>query len=123
MARPIHFQFSVSDPEKAQSFYAAVFGWTFQQIDVGIPYWVVTTGPDSEPGINGGFMKRPPGMPAGTTNSMQVSSVDAAVDTIKSAGGVIVMDKMAVPGVGWIAYAVDPDGNIFGIREDDPGAA
>jgi predicted enzyme related to lactoylglutathione lyase len=29
------------------------------------------------------------------------------------------MPKMAVPGVGWLAYAKDTEGNIFGIMQPD----
>ena len=31
--------------------------------------------------------------------------------------------KMPVPGVGWLAYAQDPDGNTFGMMQADPAAA
>jgi predicted enzyme related to lactoylglutathione lyase len=29
---------------------------------------------------------------------------------------------MAVPGVGWLAYCIDPEGNTFGLMERDPNA-
>jgi len=29
---------------------------------------------------------------------------------------------MAIPGVGWLAYAQDPVGNVFGILEPDTNA-
>jgi uncharacterized protein len=88
-----------------------------------MPYWLTTTGQDGEPGINGGLMLRQQGMGPGTTNTMGVESVDAAVDTIKTAGGTIIMEKMAVPGMGWVAYATDPEGNAFGVFEMDSNAA
>ena len=122
MPRPVHFEFSVEDPERATAFYSKVFGWSFQKWDGPMPYWLVTTGPDGEPGINGGVMLRQAGMPPGTTNTMGVASVDAAVETIKAAGGTIIMEKMAVPGMGWVAYAVDLDGNQFGVFEMDSSA-
>ncbi len=28
-----------------------------------------------------------------------------------------------IPGVGWLAYAMDPDGNLFGMMQPDPSAA
>ena len=31
--------------------------------------------------------------------------------------------KMAVGGMGWLAYIKDPDGNILGLLESDPAAA
>jgi predicted enzyme related to lactoylglutathione lyase len=27
---------------------------------------------------------------------------------------------MPVPGVGWLAYCKDPEGNIFGVMQNDP---
>jgi len=30
---------------------------------------------------------------------------------------------MAIPGVGWLAYCVDPEGNAFGIMQQDAQAA
>jgi predicted enzyme related to lactoylglutathione lyase len=124
MSRPIHFELSFEDAERAKNFYGTVFGWSYQKYgDESMPYWLTTTGPDGEPGINGGMMLRQGGMPAGTTNTMGVESVDAAVDTIKSAGGTIILEKMAVPGMGWVAYALDTEGNQFGVFEMDEKAA
>jgi predicted enzyme related to lactoylglutathione lyase len=34
-----------------------------------------------------------------------------------------VLPKMAVPGVGWMAYCKDPEGHIFGIMQPDAAAA
>ena len=124
MPRPVHFELSFEDAERAKGFYSKVFGWTYQKYgDESMPYWLTNTGPDGEPGINGGMMLRQGGMPAGTTNTMGVESVDAAVDTIKSAGGTIILEKMAVPGMGWVAYALDTEGNQFGVFEMDSNAA
>jgi len=112
------------DAERIKTFYTKVFGWTFQKWgDDSMPYYLTTTGPDGEPGINGGMMLRQGGMPAGTTNTMGVESVDKAVETIKSAGGNIILEKMAVPGMGWVAYATDTEGNQFGVFEMDANAA
>jgi predicted enzyme related to lactoylglutathione lyase len=30
---------------------------------------------------------------------------------------------MPIPGVGWLAYGKDPEGNIFGVMEADSAAA
>jgi len=110
--------------ERAKEFYSQIFGWTFQKFGPDSePYWLVTTGADPEPGINGGLMARQPGMHAGTVNTMGVESVDAAVASIKAAGGTIAMEKMAVPGMGWVAYAMDPEGTLFGVFQMDNSAA
>jgi uncharacterized protein len=51
-----------------------------------------------------------------------VDSVDAAVAAIVANGGKVIHPKAAVPGVGWLAYCVDTEGNAFGIMQDDPAA-
>ena len=42
---------------------------------------------------------------------------------VEANGGEITMPKMAVPGVGWMAYFKDPEGNIHGMMQSDPGAS
>ncbi len=38
-------------------------------------------------------------------------------------GGAVVLPKMAVPGVGWLAYFSDTEGNVFGMMEADESAS
>lgn len=122
MNRVTHFEIPAADPEKVAKFYTDVFGWTFTKWDGPMEYWMVTTGDASQPGINGGLMRREdPDQPV--TNVVDVPSVDECLDKIAASGGEVVVPKMAVPGVGWIAYFKDPDGNISGIMEEDEAAA
>ena len=51
-----------------------------------------------------------------------VESVDEYVKKIQDAGGTVVVPKMAVPTVGYFAQALDTEGNVFAIFEDDPKA-
>jgi predicted enzyme related to lactoylglutathione lyase len=86
-----------------------------------MPYWVVTTGADGEPGINGGLKPRShPG--ESTVNTVGVASVDESLRAIERKGGKTVVPKMAIPGIGWLAYCSDPDGNTFGILQPDAAA-
>jgi predicted enzyme related to lactoylglutathione lyase len=91
-------------------------------------YWVITTGPATEPGINGGLLRRRGSPPAdgqavnAFVCTVDVPNVDATLAQLESAGGTMALPKMAVPGVGWLAYVKDPDGNICGILQADPGA-
>jgi predicted enzyme related to lactoylglutathione lyase len=48
--------------------------------------------------------------------------VDEYVGKITAAGGHIVLPKMPIPGVGWLAYARDTQGNTFGIMQPDAQA-
>ena len=59
MSRIVHFEIHASDPERAIDFYTSVFGWNFHQWEGGdADYWLIMTGPDEEPGINGGLSRR-----------------------------------------------------------------
>jgi predicted enzyme related to lactoylglutathione lyase len=111
MPRVIHFEVSADDPERAAAFYRSVFGWEISKWDGPKDYWLIKTGPEGQPGINGGLFQRMG--PVGHVNSIDVPSVDDFVAKIEAHGGTIVLPKMAIPGVGWLAYAKDTEGGIF----------
>ncbi len=58
MPRVVHFEIHAENPERAISFYKGVLGWNFQKWDGPLDYWVITTGPQEQPGINGGLVRR-----------------------------------------------------------------
>ena len=121
MPRPIHFEIPADDPSRAQRFYTDVFGWQFRSWgDGGMEYWLITTG-EGEPGINGGMNRRQPGN-SGVVNTIGVSSLDEAVAKVTAGGGSVLMPKMPIPGVGWLAYCADTEGNAFGVMQADEGA-
>jgi predicted enzyme related to lactoylglutathione lyase len=128
MPRVIHFEIHAEDPERAARFYRGVFGWQISKWEGPADYWLIRTGPDGQPGINGGLLRRPGPAPADNqcVNSYvcttDVSSVDDTLRTIAAHGGTLAMPKMPIPGVGWLAYAKDPEGNIFGVLQNDPQA-
>jgi hypothetical protein len=41
----------------------------------------------------------------------------------QAGGGKVVLPTMPIPGVGWLAYCSDTEGNIFGMMQADPKAA
>jgi predicted enzyme related to lactoylglutathione lyase len=129
MSRAVHFEIHASNPQRLIEFYSDVLGWTFNKWEGG-EYWMIHTGPDEQPGINGGLMPRrgpaPEAMAAmnAFVITVDVDDVDASVArAVGSAGGTIALPKMAVPGIGWLAYIKDPDGNIFGMMQTDTSAA
>jgi uncharacterized protein len=119
--RPMHFEIPADQPERAREFYQKVFGWQFQKWDGPMPYWLVQTGADG-PGIDGGLHPRAhPGQ--GTVNTIDVPSCDDYLRKVEAAGGRTAVPKMAIPGMGWLAYCTDPEGNTFGIMQADESAA
>ena len=83
-------------------------------------YWMVTTGENGSPGINGGLMRK--GDVTTTTNTIGVDSVDKAIAAVTKAGGKLIMPKTPIPTVGYFAYCQDTEGNLFGVMESDPSA-
>jgi uncharacterized protein len=102
-------------------FYATAFGWKFNKWDGPADYWMITTGDPTEPGINGGILpRRDPAQPC--VNTVGVANLDETLKTVVTAGGTCVMPKMPVPGVGWLAYCKDTEGNMVGLMQADPQA-
>lgn len=121
MARVVHFEMHVDDPERAQRFYSTVFGWEFTLWDGPQEYWLIKTGENDEPGINGGMLRRMD--PGGAVyNTLIVGDLERLVEQVESNGGTVVVPKMAVPKVGWLAYFKDTEGNIFGMMQPDETA-
>src|SRR4051812_37215449 len=103
MPRVNHFEIYTDDPESVQPFYHEVFDWKFQKFEGGpIEYWVITTGDDKDPGINGGITRPRTGQSPGTINTVAVSSLDESIRKIEKSGGKICVPKMAIPKVGWL---------------------
>lgn len=120
MPRVVHFEISSDEPEKAIEFYKNIFGWEFQKWEGPMEYWLIMTGDKTQPGIDGGLGKKSPENL--DNNVIDVDDVDEALKKVETNGGTIVRPKSAIPGVGWLAYFKDPDGNIFGLMKDDPEA-
>lgn len=129
MARVGHFEIHTDDPQRAINFYQSVFAWQFTKWDGPQEYWLIKTGEADSPGIDGGLLKRmgPPPTDGQAVNAYVCTIVSTALDEELSkalaSGGSIAVPKMAIPGVGWLAYIKDTEGNIFGIMQDDPSAA
>jgi len=127
LARVVHFEIHAENPERAAAFYRKVFDWQITKWDGPAEYWLITTGPDSEPGINGAILPR-----QGSINgdsviayvcTIDVANIDEAIANARAQGGTEALPKMAVPGVGWLAYFKDTEGNIFGILQSDRSAS
>jgi len=121
LPRVVHFEIDAERPERAIRFYEKVFGWKIEKWKGPMEYWLIMTGNEKEPGIDGGLGKRTEAEPS-TVNTIDVPSVDEYVKKIEKNGGSIFRPKMAVPGVGWMAYFKDPEGNFWGIMQTDKSA-
>ena len=119
--RIVHFEIPAEDPERAKKFYEKVFGWKIEKWEGPVDYWLITTGEEDEPGINGAIMKKEdPNMYV--YNTIEVPSFDEFKKKIEKNGGKMLTEKMAISGIGYFAYFKDPEGNQLGIMESDESA-
>jgi len=120
MAKIVHFDIQGEDPAKLIPFYEKAFGWKFSKCAPetcgGVDYWLIETGSKEEPGIGGGLSKTGEG-PA--VNTIGVENIDKAIEGTKANGGSIVNEKCHMPGVGWLAYFKDPQGNTWGLIQEE----
>ena len=118
----VHFEIPAENLERLKKFYSDLFGWKFEKFPGPTEYWNVQTVPVNEegmpmrPGVNGGMMKkdRPEHKPV---NYISVESVDEYSKKAVQLGGQIIVPKMEIPGMGWWALVLDPDGNQIGLFE------
>jgi predicted enzyme related to lactoylglutathione lyase len=117
----IHFELVSNDPEKTKTFYEEVFGWSVDKWQGPMEYWFLVTGDAKEKGIDGAFGRRqsPEDVVADTIG---VSDIDERIRLIEENGGKIISPKHPIPGVGWVAYFTDTEGNTWGMMQDDPKA-
>jgi len=128
MGRPVHFEIQASQPQVLIEFYSELFGWSFNKWEGG-EYWLIDTGDSSKPGINGGLLPRRGPAPEAMQGvnafvcTIDVEQLDGMLARVGSLKAEVVVPKMAIPGIGWLAYAKDHDGNIFGMMQSDASAA
>lgn len=116
--RPVHFEIPAKEPEKLAKFYTDVFGWQFIKAPIpGMEYWLCTTGSEGA-GINGAILPRQ-NAEHNLTNYINVASVDATIEKATKAGAKVALAKMPVPGVGFVACLIDPQGNMCGLWEQE----
>jgi uncharacterized protein len=128
MPRVIHFEIHADDPERAVRFYSDVMGWQITKWEGPGDYWLIHTGPKEQPGIDGGLLRRRgPAPAAGQAVNAFVCTVDVPsladyLNKATTAGATVALPTMPIPGVGWLAYITDTEGNILGMMQSDPNA-
>src|SRR5262245_29823253 len=127
MPRVVHFEIHADDVNRAVRFYTRVFGWNINRWGEQ-DYYLVLTGEEGKPGINGGLLQRrgprpEDGQPVNAFPcTIEVDDIDGYLRKAAEEGGALAVPKMAVPGVGWLAYCRDTEGNIFGLMQADKDA-
>lgn len=123
----VHFEIPAKNALDLGKFYAQLFGWRVVHSPVeGMDYWVIQTVPTDEngmpqrPGVNGGIFERQLGQEKlNALNYFTVEDIDEYIKKITVLGGKILVPKQEIPTVGYMAVAIDPDGNQFGMLQPE----
>jgi predicted enzyme related to lactoylglutathione lyase len=106
-----YVELKVRDLAAAKRFYAAAFGWQFN--DYGPEY----AGIKGQRGELGGLRQSPPAPSGGTLAILYSNDLEKSVAAVKAAGGKIVVEPFAFPG-GRRFQFTDSSGNELGVWSD-----
>jgi predicted enzyme related to lactoylglutathione lyase len=123
----VHFEIPADNIEELSKFYSSLFKWKITHSPVeNMDYWVIHTVPTNEngmpqrPGVNGGMFPRASEQKGiNPVNYITVENIDQHIRKVTDLGGKIVNPKQHVPTVGYIALAMDPEGNQFGLLQPE----
>lgn len=131
MCAVVHFEMPYKDRDRAARFYAEAFGWTHEKLgpEMGDYLLVSTALPGERPNmppqaalgaINGGLFPFKADWPMQHPSVViGVDDVDAAMARVVSAGGEVLGEPMAIPGVGRYVSFVDTEGNRNSMMQPD----
>lgn len=111
------FEIYVQDMPRARAFYEMVLGGTLQNLAMeDQEIWAFPMAMD-QPGAAGALVKMA-GIPSGGSTLVYFRCDDCAVEAarVAGAGGKLERDKFSIGEYGFIALAVDTEGNMFGLH-------
>ena len=112
------FEIYVQDMVRARRFYETVFDTTLDRLDSGdLEMWAFPQVKD-QMGTSGALV-RIPGMPSGGNSTLVYFGCDdCAVEAgrVAGAGGTLHREKISIGQYGFIALALDTEGNMFGLH-------
>ena len=112
----VHFEIPADDTAQGRAFWGGLFGWQFESYPGPSEYHMARTGESSGAAIT----NMEPGK-RGTRAYFSVDDINAGADRVRELGGEA-DQPMPVPGMGWFVTCRDPQGNEFGLWQNDTSA-
>ena len=117
----VHFEMPYDNPDRMARFYGEVFGWELRMLGEEMGNYVVATtvkpglrvGHDAAYGaIGGGFYPRKLDWPAQYPSIViAVQDIRASMNKVEAAGGQVLGEPMAIPGIGDYVSFFDTENN------------
>lgn len=115
---PCWTDLATSEPARAKVFYASLFGWTYQDNDMGggqIYSMAQLNDLDAGAIYGQSAEEMEQGVPPRWGTYFNVDDVDAAAAKVVPAGGTLMMEPFDVMDAGRMALAVDPTGAVVAL--------
>jgi uncharacterized protein len=113
----VHIEIPADDTAQGREFWGSLFGWQFQEAP-GAPDYYMTRISDN---AGAAITSMEPGK-RGTRAYFDVDDIKAGAARVKELGGEA-DDPQPVPSMGWFSTCRDPQGNEFGLWQNDTSAA
>ena len=113
----VHTELNTSDPKKAKDFFAKLFDWTLEDMDMGPggTYTMIKTGEGTG---GGGIMQHPmPGAASVWIPYVLVDNLAVSTNKAKSLGAQIIKENVPVPNMSKFSIIADPTGAVLGLWE------
>ena len=112
----VHLELPADDTQAAQEFWGSLFGWQFESYP-GPSEYHMTRIAETQGAAISNMEQGKRGMRA----YFDVDDINAGAARVRELGG-DAGDPMPVPNMGWFATCKDPQGNEFGLWQNDPSA-
>ena len=127
----VHFELPYDNRERMAKFYGSAFGWQTEMLGEETGKYVLAittptgaTGPKNPGAINGGFYAKNADRPAQYPSVViSVDDIKDAIGKVKDAGGKVLGEPMAIPGVGQYVSFTDTEGNRISMLQALPRSA
>ena len=114
--QPAHFEIPADDTAKGRQFWGSIFDWQFEASPGPFEYHMTRISDQAGAAIT----NMEPGK-RGIRTYFYVDDINAGAARVKELGGEA-NEPGSVPGMGWFATCSDPQGNEFGLWQNDPSA-
>jgi predicted enzyme related to lactoylglutathione lyase len=114
--KPVHFEIPADDPSRGRQFWGSLFGWKFEESRGMFEYDVARISDQ----VGAAVTNMEPGK-HGIRTYFGADDINAATAGVQELGGAA-DEPRSVPGLGWFVICRDPEGNEFGLWQNDPSA-
>jgi predicted enzyme related to lactoylglutathione lyase len=112
----VHLEIPADDTAASQAFWSGLFGWQFQSFPGPSEYHMTRLGEQQGAAVT----NMEPGK-KGTRPYFSVDDINAGAARVQELGGTA-SEAMPVPQMGWFVTCQDPQGNDFGLWQNDTSA-